>query len=89
MLMTNHEVINKAIVDYVAESFFGNERANIPLDLSLVEEGIVDSFGIIELVAFLESQFDITVEDEDITNENFGSINKMTDYILNISQRAS
>ena len=87
--MTNHEVINKAIVDYVAESFFGNERANIPLDLSLVEEGIVDSFGIIELVAFLESQFDITVEDEDITNENFGSINKMTDYILNISQRAS
>ena len=87
--MTNHEVINKAIVDYVAESFFGNEGANIPLDLSLVEEGIVDSFGIIELVAFLESQFDITVEDEDITNENFGSINKMTDYILNISQRAS
>ena len=59
------------------------------MDLSLVEEGVVDSYGIIDLIEFLESQFDVAVPDEDITKENFGSINKMTEYIVNISHRAS
>lgn len=69
--------------------FFNSDRSDIPLDLSLVEEGVVDSYGIIDLIEFLESQFDVAVPDEDITKENFGSINKMTEYIVNISHRAS
>jgi len=40
----------------------------------LIDSGVVDSLGIFQLVAFLEERFGITIGDEEITPENFGSI---------------
>lgn len=53
----------------------------IPLNKSLVELGYLDSFGVVELVSFIEKKFKITINDEEITKEKFGSINKMTNLI--------
>ena len=54
----------------------------IPYDDSLVELGYVDSFGIIDIVTFLEGTYNIQILNEEITKEKFGSINKMVDLIL-------
>ena len=43
-------------------------------DESLVESGVVDSLGIFQLIAFLEETFGVRIGDEDITPENFGTI---------------
>jgi len=40
----------------------------------LIDSGVVDSLGIFQLVAFLEETFRITIGDEEITPENFGSV---------------
>ena len=53
----------------------------IPLDKSLVELGYLDSFGVVDLVVFLEGRYLISIEDEEITKENFGSINKMAQLV--------
>lgn len=54
----------------------------IPYDDSLVELGYVDSFGVIDIVTFLEGTYNIQILDEEITKEKFGSINKMIALIL-------
>ena len=53
----------------------------IPLNESLVELGYVDSFGIIDLVEFLEKSQKVKIHDDEITKEKFGSINKMVNMI--------
>ena len=53
----------------------------IPLNESLVELGYVDSFGIIDLVEFLEKSQKVKIHDDEITKEKFGSINKMVNTI--------
>jgi acyl carrier protein len=53
---------------------------------SLLGSGVIDSMGVLELVEFVQGEFDVAVDDEDITQENFGSLAAITRYIL--SKRA-
>jgi len=63
---------------------FPRARANsIKIDDDLFEKGIIDSLGFLTLVSFLEQNFQITIDDEDIVPENFISVQSMTKYILN------
>jgi len=57
----------------------------IPLDESLLELGYIDSFGVIDLVAFLEGNFNIQILDDEINKEKFGSINKMVALVVSKS----
>lgn len=54
----------------------------IPENQSLLQLGYLDSFGLIELIAFIEKKFLITIHDKEITPEIFGSINKMSKLIF-------
>ena len=66
---------------FIKENFlFGNDDA-FKDDTSFLNEGIVDSTGILELVSFLEEEFSITVEDEDLLPENLDSINNVVAYV--------
>lgn len=51
-------------------------------DDSLVAKGIVDSYGIIEIVSFMEERWEIKIQDSEVTRQNFGSLNKMADFVL-------
>ena len=57
------------------------EQRPLPLDESLYEMDILDSFGVIELVEYVESRWDIKILDSEITKEKFGGINKMAKLI--------
>lgn len=50
-------------------------------DLSLLESGIVDSLGVLDLVGFVEEQFGIEVQDDDLVPENFDSIDALTRFV--------
>ena len=72
------EGAKNAIVEYVLRNHPSEFTAeDMPLEKSLVEAGILDSYGIVELVAFLESNWSITIEDHEINRESLGSINRM------------
>ncbi|QNT76169.1 acyl carrier protein [Dehalogenimonas etheniformans] len=74
--------IESAIKSYLNDNFL-NRLPNIILkdDDSLFENGIVDSTGVLEMVAFIEQTFDIRVEDEDLIPENLDSINRLNAFI--------
>jgi acyl carrier protein len=67
---------------YIAENFlFSDDGCSLPDDASFLEEGIVDSTGVLELVMFVEQEFNIAVSDDEIVPENFDSVNRLATYI--------
>ena len=73
--------LKEKIRAFIIENFlFGNDDG-LNDEASFLEEGIIDSTGILELVSFLEEEFGITVEDEDLIPENLDSINNVTAYL--------
>lgn len=67
---------------YILENFlFTDEEDRLQNDASFLEEGIVDSTGVLELVMFVEETFGISVEDEEILPENFDSVTRLARYV--------
>lgn len=76
------EVIKKQLREFLFRNFMLDPVIDIfSDDVSLVVEGIVDSSGLIELATFIEETWSIQVKDNEITMENFGSLNKIAEYI--------
>lgn len=76
--------IGQTLRDYIAQNIlFAPEGFGYNDDDSFLENGIIDSTGVVELVAFLEEHFKISVEDAEITPQNFDSIANLTAYISN------
>lgn len=74
--------IEERIRKYVAESFlFSSNGYGYPDDASFLEEGIVDSTGVLELVMFVEEQFGVTVVDVEIVADNFDSVARLAAYV--------
>lgn len=63
-------------------ALIGGDRSLLPADgVSLVDEGILDSFGLAELVALIESQYGVKVPDGAMSLGNFESIEKIVGWI--------
>ncbi len=74
--------IQAKLRDYIAQNLlFSDNGYGYDDDDSFLEEGIVDSVGIMELVLFIEETYGLSVEDQDLTPDNFDSINKLAHYI--------
>ena len=74
--------VEERICAYIAENIlFSNNGYPHSDEASFLEEGIVDSMGIMELVMFVEEQFGITVEDEELVPDNFDSVSRLAAYI--------
>jgi len=71
----------QVIRDFVVENFLFGEANGLKDDTSFLEEGIIDSTGILELVTYLEDEFSITVEDEELIPENLDSIDNVAAYL--------
>ena len=69
------------ILAYLTDAVLLNPTEEIPLDKSLLETGILDSYGIVDLLTFIEGEFGLAIPDEDITREKLGSIRKMAKYV--------
>lgn len=59
----------------------GSRGATLDDNDSFLEKGIIDSTGILELVAFIEDEFKIQVRDEELVPDNFDSVSKLAGYI--------
>ena len=76
--MSNAEIIKSFIIkDILTDA----TKTNIGYEDSLIEAGVIDSLGIMKMLAFLSDKFQLTVEDEDVIPENFETINAISTYI--------
>lgn len=78
--MSNH--IKHKIREFIETSFLFREgRDGLQDDQSLLAEGLIDSTGILELVSYLEGEFGIIVEDQEIVPENLDSVAQIAAYV--------
>lgn len=49
---------------------------------SLIEAGVIDSTGVLELIEFIESRYEITIPDVDVLPENLDSVEAITRYVV-------
>jgi acyl carrier protein len=74
--------IEEQIKHYVSENFlFSDGEYELPDEASFLDEGIVDSTGVLELILFVEETYGITVANEDVLPENFDSVTRLAAFI--------
>lgn len=74
--------LNAVIIGFIRENFIaGRSDVSIDPDQSLIESGIMDSTGVLELVEYLESTFSIKVEDEELVPENLETVNNIVNFL--------
>ena len=79
-------MIESQIEEFIARHIlFSRDGFRYSEDSSFLQEGIVDSLGVMELVAFIEETYGIKVDDHDITPDNFDSVRKLAAYVRRIS----
>lgn len=67
---------------FIEDSYLFGDSSRMPADDdSLLETGVIDSTGVLELIEFLESEFGFDVEDTETVPENLGSISGLTRYV--------
>jgi acyl carrier protein len=67
---------------YIADKIlFSGNRYPYPDDASFLNEGIIDSMNILELILFVEDRFHVRPTDEEITPDNFDSVTRLANYI--------
>lgn len=71
----------RLIRQFIEETFFFSEAESLADDDSFLERGIIDSTGILELIAFLQDTFEIRVEDEEAIPDNLDSIERVAEFL--------
>ena len=74
--------IRNEIREFIVENFlFGEDNGQLTDEDSLLEKGIVDSTGVLELVQFLERTYSLKVKDEDLVPDNLDTISRAAEYV--------
>ena len=73
--------IEALVRQFIVRQFRVNDPAKLADDTLLMEEGIVDSVGMLAVIMFLESEFGIEVDDLEIMPENLESIARIAAFV--------
>jgi acyl carrier protein len=66
---------------FITDNYMLDGNCVLNDDDSFIDGGIIDSTGVLELVAFLQETYGIRVEDEELTTENLDSVDKVVAYL--------
>ena len=75
------ELVASSLRTFITGHFPATKRREFRNDDSLLESGMIDSLGVLDLVSFIETEFQITVADDDLTPENFQTIERMMAFV--------
>lgn len=89
--MSDYETIRQIVRDFIIKNFAYGLTNSLHLqdDDSLMDAGIIDSTGVIEIISFIESQFDIYIPLDEVLPENIRSVRSITEFIRNQCRKAA
>ncbi|MCK4679633.1 acyl carrier protein [bacterium] len=74
--------IREAVLEYVIDEYIDeDDDMEVDADTALISSGIVDSFSMVSLKAFLENKYDIRIPDADATPEAFDTVNSIVQIV--------
>ena len=78
MIATTGSTVQATLRQFMSDVFFVD---NVDPEASFLEQGIIDSLGVVELVAFVERTYGIKCADEDLVPENLDSLNRVAAFV--------
>jgi len=72
--------LEESLKAYIEENLVRDKKP-IPLDEPLLERGVLDSMGMLNLISFLEEKAGVRVPDDDVLLENFASVNAIVETV--------
>jgi acyl carrier protein len=82
MNQTTTSSIEQRIQAFLLEKFPLARKAGIGKDTALLEKGILDSLGILDVVSFLEAEFSLVISDEELVPENFQTLGLLSEFVV-------
>jgi acyl carrier protein len=73
--------ITAQVRQYITSNFYVSDASRLTDETSFLDHGIVDSTGVLEVIAFLEERFGIRVEDAEMLPDNLDSIGKIAAFV--------
>jgi acyl carrier protein len=74
--------LKNEIRNFILDNFMmGMEDSELKDSDSLLDKGIIDSTGVLELVGFIEEHYEVTIEDEELVPDNLDSVNNLANFI--------
>jgi acyl carrier protein len=77
------EDVKGKIRSFIIDNFLFGEDEGLDDQVSFLDNGIVDSMGILEIVNFITEEFQVVIADEDLLPENLDSIDNIANYLKN------
>lgn len=77
---TTTQAVEALVRQYIAENILFTKTYPYPDTASFLENSVIDSMNVMELVVFLEEQFGIQVEDHEIIPDNFDSVSQLAAF---------
>ena len=74
--------IEQRLSAFITKALVTKDAVDLDPAESLLESGVLDSMGVIEVVSFIEKEFGVAVEDEEIVPENFESIRALARFVM-------
>ena len=73
--------IKEQVRQFIVSNFYVADPASLNDDASLLDAGIVDSTGVLEVITFIEGTFGVTVEDAEMLPENLDAVNRISAFV--------
>ena len=73
--------IQEQVRNFIVESFYVSDPKELSDEVSLIDSGIVDSTGMMDIILFLESTYGISIEDEETVPENLETIDRIAAFM--------
>jgi acyl carrier protein len=73
--------VQDRVREFVLEYFYVSDSAELTDEISLIDSGIVDSTGMMEIILFLEGEYGIHIEDHETIPENLESIFRIATFV--------
>jgi acyl carrier protein len=83
--MKQDPIIKEKIKNYILQAVYA-EKEKIKDDSLIFKEGFIDSMGFMVLISFIEEEFGIKTTDADLLEENFESINAISEFVIRKKQ---
>jgi acyl carrier protein len=80
--MSNNESIEQDVREFLKDNFpLSADGVVLDREDSLIEVGVIDSTGVLELIGFIEERYEVEIADEEVLPENLDSIANITRFV--------
>lgn len=79
--MMDISAVQTKVRDFIVSNFYMPEESVLENESSLVDQGIIDSTGVLEVVGFLEEEFGIAIQDREMVPDNLDSVSRIVAFV--------